>query len=148
MANTQTIKLEDLGVIVTEDIRNTFANIEVEAGILQEQLYKNGASLQQVAGELQSRYGWIDKGIRTGENSDLKVAIDIVVKGLAEGKFTEQQFVNAVKACFVNPINRREFGSNSPLTIKIKGFDKVMVDTGRFIKAINARLTRRPGNVS
>lgn len=140
MAREKVIRLEDLGVIVTEDIKKTFDQIEIEAGILQEQFYKNGTSLQKVAGILEQKYGWLEKGVKTEKNDDLRRAIDIVVKGLSEGHFTEQQFLNAIAATFVNPINRREFGHNAPSTIKAKGFDKVMVHTGRFIKAIKARM--------
>lgn len=147
MTKVKTISLEELGVIVTADIKRTFDAIEVEAGILQDSLYQNGSSLQAVAAELEKRYGWIEKGIQTKSNDDLRRAIDIVVKGLSEGQFTEQQFINAIVATFVNPIHRREFGHNSPATIKAKGFDKVMVDTQRFIRSIKARLTRRPTNV-
>lgn len=142
MVRQKVISLEDLGVVITEDIKNTFDAIEVEAGILQESFYKNGTSLQKVAGILESKYGWLEKGLTTDKNSDLRRAIDIVVKGLSEGHFTEQQFLNAVAATMVNPINRREFGSNAPSTTRRKGFDKVMVDTGRFIKAIKARMSR------
>lgn len=138
----QTITLADLGITVEGDIKAYFDNIEVEAGILQDQLYQNGTSLQDVAAKLEEKYGWIDHGLRTHENDDLKRAIDIVVKGLMDGHFTEQQFINAIKACFVNPINRYEYGHNAPATQKRKGFDKVMVDTGRFIKAINARILK------
>ena len=109
MSRTRVIRLEDLGVVITEDIKNYFDDIEVEAGIINEALYKNGKSLQDVASILQSKYGWIDKGLETGKNKDLKTAIDIVVKGLSDGRFSEQQFLNAVAACFINPINRKDF---------------------------------------
>lgn len=142
MAETKVINLADLGVIVTDDIKKAVDAIEVTAGILQESLYKNGTSLQKVASLLEEKYGWIERGIGTKDNNDLRRAVDIVVKGLATGHFTEQQFINAVKATFVNPINRREFGSNAPSTVAKKGFDKCMVDTGKFIKAINATMTR------
>lgn len=141
MPSTREISLEELGVVITEDIKRTFDDIEVEAGILQEALYKNGSSLQKVASILESKYGWIEKGIETDENTDLRRAVDIVVKGLSEGHFSAQQFTNAVAATFINPINRREFGSNAPATIKAKGFDKVMVHTGLFISKIKARMT-------
>ena len=137
------ISLEQLGVTITEDIKKTFDAIEIEAGILQNAMYKNGTSLQKVAGILESKYGWLEKGFNSDKNGDLKRAIDIVVKGLSEGHFSEQQFLNAVAATMVNPINRREFGSNAPSTIKAKGFDKVMVHTGRFINKIKARMSGR-----
>lgn len=142
MPTTRTVSLESLGVIVTEDIKRAFDDIAVNAGILQESLYKNGSSLQQVAGELEQRYGWIEHPLDSEQNNDLRRAVDIVVKGLSTGHFTEQQFLNAIIATFKNPINRREYGDNSPATIARKGFNKVMVDTGKFISSIKASLTR------
>lgn len=136
------IELADLGVEISDDLKKYFENIEIQAGILQDALYRNGTSLKNVASILQGKYGWLEKGIQTGENSDLKKAVDIVVKGLLTGHFTEQQFINAIKACFINPINRKEFGSNAESTKRRKGFDKVMVETGKFIKSINANIER------
>lgn len=136
------IELADLGVEISEDLKKYFENIEIQAGILQDALYRNGTSLKNVASILQGKYGWLEKGIQTGENSDLKKAVDIVVKGLLTGHFTEQQFINAIKACFINPINRKEFGHNAESTKRRKGFDKVMVETGKFIKSINANIER------
>lgn len=142
MVRQKTISLNDMGVVITADIKAYFDNIEIEAGILQDSFYKNGGtSLQQVAGVLEEKYGWLEKGITSGDNKDLRRAIDIVVTGLMDGSFSEQQFLNAVRYTMVNPIHRREFGSNAPSTIKKKGFDKVMVDTGKFVRAIKARLT-------
>lgn len=136
------IELADLGVEISDDLKKYFENIEIQAGILQDALYRNGTSLKNVASILQGKYGWLEKGIQTGENSDLKKAVDIVVKGLLTGHFTEQQFINAIKACFINPINRKEFGRNAESTKRRKGFDKVMVETGKFIKSINANIER------
>lgn len=141
MAHEIEISLEKFIKEVPKGIKATLEQIEVEAGILQEQMYRNGTSLQDVAGILEAKYGWLEKGFTSEQNDDLKRAIEIVVQGLMSGHFTEQQFLNAVAATMINPINRREFGSNAPSTIKRKGFDKVMVCTGRFIKAIKARIS-------
>lgn len=142
MVKQVTLFLEDFVEQLPKDIEETFKDIEVEAGILQEQMYKNGTSLQLVASILEKRYGWLEKGVTSPDNSDLKRAVDIIVKGLLIGHFTEQQFLNAVRATMINPINRKEFGHNSEATQKRKGFDKVMVHTGRFINAIRSKITR------
>lgn len=142
MAYRKTVLLNELGVVVTKDVDDYFKNIEVVAGILQDSLYKNGSSLQKVAAILEKKYKWIEKGVETHQNDDLKRAIEIVIGGILSGNLSEQQFINAVAATLINPINRREFGSNAPSTIKAKGFDKVMVHTGKFINAIKARINR------
>lgn len=145
--STKTINLSELGTIVAGDVKAYFDEIEVEAGILQEALYKNGASLQDVARKLNERYNWLEHGLSTDQNMDLQRAIEIVVDGISKGIFSEQQFVNAVAAVFINPINRREFGDNAPSTVARKGFNHVMVHTGLFISKIKARLTQGVKNV-
>lgn len=145
--STKTINLSELGTIVAGDVKAYFDEIEVEAGILQEALYKNGASLQDVARKLNERYNWLEHGLSTDKNMDLQHAIEIVVDGISKGIFSEQQFVNAVAAVFINPINRKEFGDNAPSTVARKGFNHVMVHTGLFISKIKARLTQGVKNV-
>lgn len=147
MAQIKFINLEDLVGTVSQDVSNYFADIEVDAGILQEALYKNGTSLQEVARKLNQRYNWLEHGLTTDKNMDLQKAIEIVVDGISKGIFSEQQFCNAVAAVFINPINRKEFGDNSPVTQAIKGFNHVMVHTGLFISKIKARLTQGVKNV-
>ncbi len=145
--STKTINLSELGTIVAGDVKAYFDEIEVEAGILQDALYKNGASLQDVARKLNERYNWLEHGLSTDQNMDLQRAIEIVVDGISKGIFSEQQFVNAVAAVFINPINRREFGDNAPSTVARKGFNHVMVHTGLFISKIKARLIQGVKNV-
>lgn len=147
MALTRFINLDQLVDTVSADVEAYFSDIEVEAGILQEALYKNGASLQDVARRLNERYNWLEHGLNTDQNMDLKTAIQIVVDGISKGIFSEQQFCNAVAAVFINPINRKEFGDNAPSTIARKGFNHVMVHTGLFISKIKARLTQGVKNV-
>lgn len=147
MVDTRTINLSELGSVVAGDVKAYFDEIEVEAGILQEALYKNGASLQDVARKLNERYNWLEHGLDTPNNMDLQTAIAIVVDGISKGIFSEQQFCNAMAAVFINPINRKEFGDNAPSTAARKGFNHVMIHTGLFISKIKARLTQGVKNV-
>lgn len=61
----------------------------------------------------------------------------------AFGRSTEKRLTNLLQAIVRNPILRGEYGTNSALTQKIKGFDRYMIDTGQFFKAIKARLIKR-----
>lgn len=61
----------------------------------------------------------------------------------AFGRSTEKRLTNLLQAIVRNPILRGEYGSNSELTQKIKGFDRYMIDTGQFFKAIQARIIKR-----
>lgn len=49
---------------------------------------------------------------------------------------------NLLQAVVRNPILRLEYGSNSATTADMKGFDRLMFDTGQMFKAIKARAKR------
>lgn len=49
---------------------------------------------------------------------------------------------NLIQAIIRNPILRQDYGSNSALTQKIKGFDRLFIDTGQTFKSIRARAIR------
>lgn len=52
---------------------------------------------------------------------------------------------NLLQAVVRNPILRGDYGRNSRLTAKIKGFNRKLIDTAQFFKSIAARVrTRRP----
>jgi hypothetical protein len=51
--------------------------------------------------------------------------------------------VNLIQAIVRNPILRGDYGSNSPGTIKEKGFNHFGIDTGQLFQAIKARVRIR-----
>ncbi len=64
---------------------------------------------------------------------------------LAFGRSQAKRAVNLLQACVRNPILRRDYGANSPLTQKIKGFDRFMIDTGQLFKNIKASVVVKGG---
>ncbi len=62
---------------------------------------------------------------------------------LAFGRSEKRRAENLLQAIVRNPILRGDYGSNSKLTIKIKGFDRIMIDTAQLFKAIKAKCTVR-----
>lgn len=62
---------------------------------------------------------------------------------LALGKSQKRRCENLLQAIVRNPILRGEYGNNSPLTIKIKGFDRFLIDTAQFFKNITARCNEK-----
>lgn len=50
---------------------------------------------------------------------------------------------NLLQACVRNPILRGDYGTNSELTQKIKGFNHPMIDTAQLFRSIQARCTVR-----
>lgn len=67
---------------------------------------------------------------------------------LAAGRSIKKRCENLLQAIVRNPITRGDYGSNSPVTRKIKGFSRLMIDTGQIFKSIRARVnTRKVRNV-
>ncbi len=57
---------------------------------------------------------------------------------LCFGKSTRKRVENLLQAIVRNPILRGDYGHNSRLTRKIKGFDRLGIDTGQLFKNIKA----------
>lgn len=57
---------------------------------------------------------------------------------LAFGRSEKRRAENLLQAIVRNPILRGDYGPNSELTKKIKGFDRGMIDTAQLFKAIKA----------
>lgn len=58
-------------------------------------------------------------------------------------KSHKQQLINTLQAVVRNPILRGDYGRNKAVTAKIKGFNRLFIDTGQLFKAIKARVNRR-----
>jgi hypothetical protein len=58
---------------------------------------------------------------------------------LCQGRTQKKRCENLLQAIVRNPILRGDYGHNSPMTRAIKGFDRFLIDTGQFFKAIKAR---------
>jgi hypothetical protein len=57
------------------------------------------------------------------------------------GRSEKRRAENLLQAIVRNPILRGEYGKNSKVTQKIKGFDRPMIDTAQLFKAIKAKCT-------
>ena len=117
-------------------------------GLVRYRRKNSKATIGQVEGWLDDRYGWLQKVI--DEDNENEADLKEVIKRLSSlfGKDDEslkKRYLNACRALVRNPILRKEFGSNAPSTIKQKGFDHPMRDTGKFFKAINAQFVRKGG---
>jgi hypothetical protein len=66
---------------------------------------------------------------------------------LAFGRSEKKRAENLLQAIVRNPILRGDYGSNSKLTIKIKGFDRKMIDTAQLFKALKAKCHEGPKSV-
>lgn len=68
----------------------------------------------------------------------------IFVKGLLRPKEVPlRRMENLLQAVVRNPIVRGDYGRNSAVTAKIKGFNRFMIDTAQLISNIKAKVFRR-----
>ncbi len=65
----------------------------------------------------------------------------------AFGRGSIKRLENLLQAIIRNPILRGDYGGNSGLTQRIKGFNRRMIDTGQLFKAIRASVKVRGGRV-
>lgn len=62
---------------------------------------------------------------------------------LCFGRTQPRRLENALQAMVRNPILRKDWGTNSPLTQKIKGFNHKLMDTAQLFKAIQAKVIKK-----
>lgn len=63
------------------------------------------------------------------------------------GRGTKKEAQDRLAAVVRIPIIKKRYGRNSASWARVKGFNRLMVDTGQFLRSIKARITRR-SNVS
>ena len=95
----------------------------------------------KVAKRMDNLFGWLQKPFNDGKNKD----VNDVVKELSSQVFHKKsknlkRLENAVQAVIRNPILRGDYGNNSSITAKEKGFNKLGIDTGQFFKSIKAKI--------
>ncbi len=103
----------------------------------------SGAS--EVASDLQAKYHWLDKPFRSASNQSKETIAfaNYFLSCIAKGEKKQdmlRRIANLVQAIVRNPITRKEFGSNTAQWAKVKGFNRLMFDTGQFFKSITARV--------
>ena len=100
----------------------------------------------QVASELQEKYHWLDRPFNKLSSAQSKETITFAnyfLKCIASGEKkpdTLRRIANLVQAIVRNPILRGEYGTNSQIWAKIKGFNRLLFDTGQFFNSIKARV--------
>lgn len=153
------------------NIRGTFEKYDFEVGILQDKAYrkplrgergKKGkdvltsyagttvrkASMQRtetqisdISKEMREQFNYLQEPFKTKDNDIQKLIKDFF--DFAFGRTEARRLENTLQALVRNPILKKEYGTNAPLTKAIKGFDHVMMDTAQFFKAIRARVNKR-----
>jgi len=87
---------------------------------------------------------WVDKEnylikpIRNNKSDIIKFSKEFIKSAIARTQ--PKRVINLLQAIIRNPILRGDYGSNTPETVKRKGFNRYMIDTGQFFKAITAKV--------
>lgn len=90
----------------------------------------------------QTRINFYTRPFKSKKNKDI-LAFTKSFFNLVRGSSQKRRCENLLQAIVRNPILRGDYGSNSALTQKIKGFNRFMIDTGQIFKAIKAKVRIR-----
>jgi hypothetical protein len=101
----------------------------------------SGMTIAQVSEELRKKIGinFYTVPFHSKRNKDilnfLKAFFD-----LCAGRTQAKRLENTLQAIVRNPILRGDYGRNSDVTSKIKGFNRFMIDTAQLFRAITAKV--------
>lgn len=153
-------------------IKGTFEKYELEVGILEDKKYRKpmrgergkkgkdvltqfagttvrkatqqrtDVSLSEISKANRERYDYLKKPFRSGKTPEIKKLLDDFFN-FCFGRTESKRLENTLQAIVRNPILKKRYGQNSPLTKAIKGFDHIMMDTAQLFKAIGARVKVR-----
>lgn len=121
------------------DVRSAFAGGPVR----KKSRKPSGLKLSQISKENRKNLGfnYLKKPFEK-QNSDIVRFANEFLK-YAFGKSEPKRLTNLLQAIVRNPILRGDYGGNAPLTQKIKGFNRKMIDTAQLFKAIKARVNKK-----
>ncbi|MDR3050016.1 MAG: hypothetical protein LBV16_09350 [Elusimicrobiota bacterium] len=106
---------------------------------------KSKTTIGQLANILDAKYKILEKAQNNPNNKDLQDIADKLIGALYRPNASSlKRYLNACLALVRNPIMRGEFPSNAPSTIKQKGFNRPLIDTGKFFNSIKARFLNPP----
>lgn len=107
----------------------------------------SGKSIAQVSEDLRHRLGlnFYTQPFRSKRNADI-LRFTKSFFDLCAGRSVKQRCENLLQAIVRNPILRGDYGRNSARTAKLKGFNRLLIDTAQLFK--NIRATVRVKRVS
>ena len=129
------------------------ADLEVQVGFQEGQQYEDGTSLAEVAAY--NEFGSSDTPERPfmkqsfeNHEKELQAACDMVNQTLASGGTAEQALDKlgvAVKGLVQEEIVEGGFAPNAESTVKKKGSEQPLIDTGYMRQSVNYVIKRREG---
>lgn len=102
----------------------------------------DGFTTSEISEKLRAQVGnFYTLPFKSPQNKDIRKLIKNFFD-LVQGRTQQKRLENTLQAVIRNPILRGDYGSNKALTAQIKGFNRYMIDTGQFFKAIVAKVRR------
>lgn len=98
-------------------------------------------TIAEVAEFNDKKYDWFDYTIENDDRALIDVTVAMAEQIASNNPQSQKRYLNALSAWLRNPITLRKFGNNEPRYVRWKGFDWVMVRTGRMFNSVKARLT-------
>lgn len=97
--------------------------------------------MQQLGAWLNKRYKWLSRPFKEKKNKDIILFADTYINEISKQKksVNKKKLENLMQAVVRNPILRGDYGSNTAQRQKAKGFDRLLIDTGKFFDSIKAR---------
>lgn len=131
---------------ILEDVkrkRPLFGQFKTYAGqtVLKTGRMSDEKDMSELAAELDKKYKWLRRPFYSEKNKEVVKVVSDITKDL-NGQGDKRRILNGCQAIFRNPILRGDYGRNSDKWKKQKGFDKLLMMTGQFFKAIKARFVR------
>ena len=104
----------------------------------------SGLSIAQVSQEARERIGvnYLTEPFKNKANEDILRFTDRFFK-VIRGSSQPKRLENLLQAIVRNPILRGDYGGNSSITRRIKGFDRLLIDTAQVFRSIIARVKKR-----
>lgn len=121
-----------------QDVLSTYAG-----GPIRKKSTKSSESISEVSASLREKLG-VNYLVAPFKNksSDI-IKFTKTFFQLAFGRSQPKRLENLLQAIVRNPMLRGDYGSNSAVTKKIKGFDRSTIDTAQLFKAIKAAVKVR-----
>lgn len=120
-----------------EDVLSNYASGPIRKTTSEE----SGLAISDVSKAMRDRLGfnYLTKPFEKKSDDIIKFSNEFFK--LVFGRSQKKRCENLLQAIVRNPMLRGDYGVNSELTKKIKGFDRYFIDTAQLFKAITAKCT-------
>ena len=102
----------------------------------------NQMTLRKQLGKFNVMYNLLLAPWRSKDNKDILVLIREMARSGLKAGGGRRRFLNAAQAVVRNPIARAEYGDNTAGWAKAKGFNRLLINTGRLFNSIKARFIK------